>query len=252
MLLICGPVNEHQREQREDRKTAHRSREEKKVGLAVTTLGALASIATVVTLLFGDGLLRSEPVTSPSPSPSATQPDFSPTPTGVTTPVPIFEPTPTNGQTATPEPEARPVYENVKLEFQPAMGCSGDYYRYLDLDQPKFTRSRMDDDSDLRYYCVGDPDQDRGSIEVVGDGTLGEAPADDIDQVACERAANTSSATELLIPDMRVGGAWCMVTSRGQVAWIRLIKKGPPYTSVGINNHQVPTLTLKVTLWPAP
>lgn len=148
----------------------------------------------------------------------------------------------TGPETTASSAPTQAVYTDKIFKFSPPPGCSGDYYRRIDLDAAELNG----DDSDLRYYCLGA--QHHGAIQRKGAKQFGEAPSGSVTAENCREAARTTDHDEVDVSTISANKTtWCVITHSGQIAWIRVIDKGEPF---GASDYREPTLTLQVTLWP--
>jgi hypothetical protein len=122
------------------------------------------------------------------------------------------------------------------------------YNPAIDFDEPRsydnYSDSQAYHKADLWYEtCVG-------GLEQRPDASVGFAPTSRPSQKDCATAAKTHPIGNLDIRSVKVGDAFCVVTSDQQIAWASVVKKGAPQLKT-LNDGNIPTVEFAVTLWPA-
>jgi hypothetical protein len=138
-----------------------------------------------------------------------------------------------------------PLYADQPITLAPR---SCDVYQpSIDFDEPVTYENYAVDaaykTADLWYEtCIGSFQQRAGAF--IGNAAETLPSAKD-----CATSAKTRPIGELDIRDVKVGQAFCVVTSDRQVAWAKVTRKGAPFDET-LNHGSIPTIDFLVTLWP--
>jgi hypothetical protein len=93
-------------------------------------------------------------------------------------------------------------------------------YTYVDLDGPRVTEDT--DDTDLMYQACSDP----GTLAHFSHSAVGVGPANEpANADECSRAANAQALSTVARDDLVVGAAFCVVTDRGNIVWLKLTQR---------------------------
>jgi hypothetical protein len=164
-------------------------------------------------------------------------------------PVATAEPRQTTSAESTSSAVIEPsktIYSDVPIAVSP-LSCDV-YNPAIDFDEPASYENYADDEAyktaDLWYEtCKGSFEQRAGAFIGIGPPAL-PGPED------CAKAAKTRPIGSLDIRSVKVGDAFCVVTSNRQIAWAAVTRKGEPFLDT-LNDGTIPTVEFTVTLWPA-